>query len=277
MHIFFSFSQKHNEKLFQYFDIWNFSKLHLEGIHFVFRQTRYLGPGLGCKTEMLKGQRTKQLWSQACRKETTNGARQPLSCSRTGMAIINYVPESRGSLPGSKALTMLFRVHKIVQLCAGGGNTFIWGQCGVPLAWICDKDIRLFLETRVTTIWKAAGAKTCRAVKGKSHENVLVVSNWVSNSGAVQSFPTWGWKSVGGEVLAAGMKRFTCLSLTNKKGHLHYHFYFSMNISVVRTQICRSLNCCIIKSEVSDRDVCVEHLLSFLQKPHVFFQETILT
>lgn len=224
MHIFFS-SQQHNEKLFQYFDIWNFSKLHLEGIHFVFRQTRYLGPGLGCKTEMLKGQRTKQLWSQACRKETTNGARQPLSCSRTGMAIINYVPESRGSLPGSKALTMLFRVHKIVQLCAGGGNTFIWGQCGVPLAWICDKDIRLFLETRVTTIWKAAGAKTCRAVKGKSHENVLVVSN----SGAVQSFPTWGWKSVGGEVLAAGMKRFTCLSLTNKKGHLHYHFLLFFN------------------------------------------------
>lgn len=167
MHIFFFSSQQHNEKLFQYFDIWNFPKLHLEGIHFVFRQTRYLGPGLGCKTEMLKGQRTKQLWSQACRKETTNGARQPLSCSRTGMAIINYVPESRGSLPGSKALTMLFRVHKIVQLCAGGGNTFIWGQCGVPLAWICDKDIRLSLETRVTTIWKAAGAKTCRAVKGK--------------------------------------------------------------------------------------------------------------
>lgn len=136
------------------------------------------------------------------------------------MAIINYVPESRGSLPGSKALTMLFRVHKIVQL----GKHVYLGTVWVPLAWICDKDIRLFLETRVTTKWKAAGAKTCRAVKGKSHENVLVVSNWVSNSGAVQSFPTWGWKSVGGEVLAAGMKRFTCLSLTNKKGHLHYHF-----------------------------------------------------
>lgn len=131
MHFFFS-SQQHNEKLFQYFDIWNFSKLHLEGIHFVFRQTRYLGPGLGCKTEMLKGQRTKQLWSQACRKETTNGARQPLSCSRTGMAIINYVPESRGSLPGSKALTMLFRVHKIVQLCAGGGKHVYLGTVWSP-------------------------------------------------------------------------------------------------------------------------------------------------
>lgn len=208
-----------------------------------------LGLDWDVRRKMLKGQRTKQLWSQACRKETTNGARQPLSCSRTGMAIINYVPESRGSLPGSKALTMLFRVHKIVQFCAGGGNTFIWGQCGVPLAWICDKDIRLSLQTRVTTIWKAAGAKTCRAVKGKSHENVLVVSNWVSNSGAVQSFPTWGWKSVGGEVLAAGMKRFTCLSLTNRKGHLHYHFllFFVTTFLLWEPKLCRSLNCCIIK------------------------------
>lgn len=116
---------------------------------------------------MLKGQRTKQLWSQACRKETTNGARQPLSCSRTGMAIINYVPESRGSLPGSKALTMLFRVHKIVQLCAGGGNTFIWGQCGVPLAWICDKDIRLFFGDTSNHNMKGSWCKNVQSCQRK--------------------------------------------------------------------------------------------------------------
>lgn len=59
-------------------------------------------------------------WIRDLQEGTAIGARLPLSCCRTGMAVTNYVPESGGPLPGPNALTMLLRLHKIVHSCPRG-------------------------------------------------------------------------------------------------------------------------------------------------------------
>lgn len=79
-------------------------------------------PSCGPRGEKNATESEKEPSAQFCCFGAVKGARKPLSCCRTRREVPNDVPESGGFLPEWNALTMLFRLHKIVHLCPRGGG-----------------------------------------------------------------------------------------------------------------------------------------------------------